>query len=635
MARRTAGVELRERACPTQQELRELSSGKLDEGRLEVIAGHVGACVSCQAFLAANRDESDTVIRQIRAACAPDVIIERGELSRIESELLARGPREESYEQAKDTRARPFPQSFDGYELGEFIGQGGMGTVYSAHQTRLRRPVVVKFLSPKRLGDADSIERFQREMEASGRFTHPHVILTHDAGEADGHFYIVMEQVNGVDLRQLLAWNGPLPVPAACELARQAAEGLACAHQHQVIHRDIKPSNLLVSRDGQVKVLDLGLAFLGRPDETHGRAGTADFMAPEQWSGAPVDARTDIYALGCTLYKLLTGRTPHEVTSVEQTAERQPEVPFPLSELRPDAPEALGALLIRMVAFHPADRIASMDEVVAALIPFSAGAELKSLVRPNGFALQDTKSRRHLSTLLSRSQSVLGRGTAWRGVGRAIIPLCLTLFSAAWMTGMLPVERLARTTNLLTNDPVLIADDGGWKLRASFSTTSDGSPLATSGDFAAWLCSAKTPLGYSKLRLQLSAADWLDGTGVFFAAVPDAEDSAWRYQAIMLKPILESGEPLALDLYWRSVETTNSLGGQALAMQRIPWPDPNDPHELELELGFLGLKQVSWDGKLLTELAQPVTSPPAYVPGGLGLLNGCGTTRFHHFTLTH
>ena len=169
--------------------------------------------------------------------------------------------------------------------------------------TRLKRPVAIKVLPAGRLHDPQAIARFQREMEAVGKLDHPNLVHAHDAGEAEGQHYLVMEFLDGTDLRKLVRSSGPLPVADACEVVRQAALGLQYAHEHGLIHRDVKPSNLMLTRDGTVKVLDLGLARLtdetAMPGDMTGTGqvvGTGDFIAPEQGRilEKPTPARTSI-----------------------------------------------------------------------------------------------------------------------------------------------------------------------------------------------------------------------------------------------------------------------------------------------------------------------------------------------------
>jgi serine/threonine protein kinase/WD40 repeat protein len=278
------------------------------------------------------------------------------------------------------------------YRLLEQIGAGGMGTVYRAEHTKLKRIVALKLLPPSRVQDARAIARFEREMEAIGRLDHPSVVRATDAGEYGGSHYLVMEYVDGIDLANLSQQEGPLPVADACELIRQSAVGLQYIHEHGLVHRDVKPSNLMLTSAGQVKILDLGLALL-RSDELRGpltdsgqAMGTADYMAPEQAiDSRQVDIRADIYSLGCTLYRLLAGRAPFAAPEYPGVVERilaHINDPVPsLRSFRTDLPVDLEAVVDQMLAKKPGGRFTTPREVAQSLEPFAAGSNLHGLTR--------------------------------------------------------------------------------------------------------------------------------------------------------------------------------------------------------------------------------------------------------------
>jgi tRNA A-37 threonylcarbamoyl transferase component Bud32 len=206
-----------------------------------------------------------------------------------------------------------FPQ----LDFTEFIGQGGMGAVYKARQTKLDRTVAVKILPAEWGRDPAFAERFAREARALARLSHPHIVAVHDFGEAGGLFYLVMEFVDGVNLRQLLEC-GRLQPEQALQIVPQICEALQYAHEEGIVHRDIKPENILLDRRGQVKIADFGLAKLMRPSAaeftltgTRQVMGTLNYMAPEQRTRPQdVDHRADIYSLGVVLYEMLTGQLP-------------------------------------------------------------------------------------------------------------------------------------------------------------------------------------------------------------------------------------------------------------------------------------------------------------------------------------
>ncbi len=282
------------------------------------------------------------------------------------------------------------------YELLKKLGQGGMGTVYKAQHVRLKRVVALKVLPKNRLGNTEAIARFEREVEAVGRLDHPNIVRAMDAREVEGIRFLVMEHVDGLDLSEVVERCGPLSVADACEAIRQAALGLQCSEENGLVHRDIKPSNLMLSADGHIKVLDLGLAQFQEAETLDGGVtgigqvmGTPDYMSPEQaLESHTVDIRTDIYSLGCTLYYLLSGQPPfggskYDTPMKKVTGHIRDAVP-PIDGVRPDLPKPLVALLERMLAKDPSQRVARPSDVVNALAPFCEGSKLIGLLRERG-----------------------------------------------------------------------------------------------------------------------------------------------------------------------------------------------------------------------------------------------------------
>lgn len=270
------------------------------------------------------------------------------------------------------------------YKLLAHIGSGGMSEVYLAEHVRLARRVAIKILPVDRVKQGSYLERFEIEARASAMLDHPNLVRIHDFGNVGSLHYLVMEYIEGDDLAARVRKEGPLPISDAVEIIAQAAEGLQHAHAKGLVHRDVKPSNLLQARGGCVKVLDLGLALVdqdeigsltARYDE--GILGTADYLAPEQvLDSHAVDARSDIYSLGCTLYFLLSGRPPFPKGTVPQKmlAHLKRE-PVPVSDLRLDVPEELRAIVTKMMAKDRKDRYRSCREVAAVLRDWSVRAQ--------------------------------------------------------------------------------------------------------------------------------------------------------------------------------------------------------------------------------------------------------------------
>jgi WD40 repeat protein/serine/threonine protein kinase len=276
------------------------------------------------------------------------------------------------------------------YIIEDRLGEGAMGQVFRARHRMLKRRVALKLVRKERLANPEAVQRFYREVQAAAQLSHPNIVLAYDADHVRETYFFAMEYVDGVDLARLVKESGPLPIATACDYIRQAALGLQHAFERGMVHRDIKPSNLLVTRpnkkasdsDAQpvVKILDMGLVRVESPIPASGRhaggltqleaiLGTPDYIAPEQARDAhSADIRADLYSLGCTFYFLLTGRVPYPGNaSVEKLLKHWLEVPQPASELRPDLPAEVDAILRRLMAKRPEDRFQTPAEVAAAL----------------------------------------------------------------------------------------------------------------------------------------------------------------------------------------------------------------------------------------------------------------------------
>jgi WD40 repeat protein/tRNA A-37 threonylcarbamoyl transferase component Bud32 len=281
------------------------------------------------------------------------------------------------------------------YVLLERLGEGGMGQVFKARNWKLGKIVALKIIRKERLANADAVRRFHREIRVAGQLSHPNIVLAYDADEVGGTHVFAMEYVEGQDLARLVKDKGPLPVALACDCARQAARGLQHAFEKGMVHRDIKPHNLLLTPQGIVKILDMGLARLtpvGDDSESTTTVtqegavmGTPDYMAPEQAEESHgVDIRADLYSLGCTLYHLLAGRPPFVGgTLLQKLRKHQSDRPVPLEQLRPEVPPAVAAVASRLMAKRPEDRYQTPAEAAAALaacanLPPSAAASCTS-----------------------------------------------------------------------------------------------------------------------------------------------------------------------------------------------------------------------------------------------------------------
>jgi serine/threonine protein kinase len=239
------------------------------------------------------------------------------------------------------------------YQLGSLLGAGGMARVNLATDRVLERQVAVKVLSPSDAQDPVFVERFRREARAAARLSHPNIVAVFDSGSDADQPYLVMEYVPGQSLAQLLARQGRLAPRRAVELAIQVCAALAAAHAQGLVHRDIKPANVLVSPDGQVQVSDFGIVKAAAATTLTGTGtvlGTAAYLSPEQAQGGPVDARSDLYGLGCVLYELLCGSPPFgsgaDRSPVAVATRHVSEPPEPPSARNPQVDPALEAVVL-------------------------------------------------------------------------------------------------------------------------------------------------------------------------------------------------------------------------------------------------------------------------------------------------
>ena len=263
-----------------------------------------------------------------------------------------------------------------GYRVEAFISRGGMAVVYRAHDRRLGRRVALKLLAPELSQDERFQQRFLRESRLAASLDHPNIIPIYEAGEASGLLYIVMRYVEGSDLKAVLDREGPLDLPRITSILRQVGAALDAAHGRGLVHRDVKPGNILIASGtgredpDHVYLTDFGLTKRSSSlsgQTTSGRfIGTMDYVAPEQIGGKPVDARTDIYSLGCVLYQSLTGDLPFDRDDEAallwaHLVEQSP----PVSSFRPELPPGLDAVVAKAMAKVPEDRYGACRELVA------------------------------------------------------------------------------------------------------------------------------------------------------------------------------------------------------------------------------------------------------------------------------
>src|SRR6266542_3234038 len=272
------------------------------------------------------------------------------------------------------------------YRLLDQLGAGGMATVYKAYHAAMDRYVAIKVLPQHLTRDPNFRARFQREARAIARLEHLYILPVYDAGEDEGIPYLVMRYTDSGDLSDLIARQS-LTIARAVQLISQVAAGLAYAHRLGVIHRDVKPANVLLSRAGDVLLTDFGIAKIYEETlqlTSEGTmVGTPAYMAPEQVQGQPVDARTDIYALGVVLYQALTGECPFMAETPLAVALMHIHNPLrPPRQLNPNIPESIERIILRAMAKNPSDRFQTADEMAEALQQALTGLSRPTAVLP-------------------------------------------------------------------------------------------------------------------------------------------------------------------------------------------------------------------------------------------------------------
>lgn len=413
----------------TQRQLSAYCVGETTDSEAETIALHVSTCATCETALEKlqhDLTEGSALLRMLREGSCEKPF--ESEPERNEALIRAR----RVWSRLRDVMPlvdddpeiiSKTPAKLRDYELIRPLGHGGMGTVYLARHNRLDKCVAIKLIRPEHEMDPERADLFDREMKAAGRMEHANIVRALDAGETEGVRYLVMEFVEGQTAAEHIAQHGTMSVATASMVVQQVAAGLRHIHQLGFIHRDIKPSNLMLCSESgsgtggttqgsenlpavRTKILDFGIARLSEQTDsgltTNDQViGSFDYIAPEQTRNAPsVDARADIYSLGCTFYFLLTGHRPFAGSSVaDKLVAHQLDEPRPINDFRDDIPPDLVRVVNRMMSKSPADRFQSAAEVEAALAEWST----PSIPQPTGL---NGKSNEH-GSLPVKSPTIL------------------------------------------------------------------------------------------------------------------------------------------------------------------------------------------------------------------------------------
>ncbi len=328
-------------------------------------------------------------------------------------------------------------QLSDRYQLGETLGFGGMSEVHLARDTRLHRDVAVKVLRADLARDPSFYLRFRREAQNAAALNHPAIVAVYDTGEADtpnGPLpYIVMEYVDGDTLRDIVHAEGPMAPRRALEVIADACQALNFSHQHGIIHRDVKPANIMISKNRAVKVMDFGIARAladtgNSVTQTAAVIGTAQYLSPEQARGETVDARSDVYSLGCVLYEMLTGQPPFiGDTPVAVAYQHVREDPVPPSQKRAGISPELDAVVLKALTKNPDNRYQSAAEMRADLVRVHSGEkpEAPKVLTPDERTQMMAASRPGVRPDGAAAPANYGYDTPHRSVRRWLVPLAI------------------------------------------------------------------------------------------------------------------------------------------------------------------------------------------------------------------
>jgi tRNA A-37 threonylcarbamoyl transferase component Bud32 len=482
-------------AHPSAQALALFGHGKLSQAQTATVAAHLETCAGC---------------RQAVASLPPDSFLGKVQAAKPGGTVLpANAPKLKAVAAAPVPGVPPELANHPKFRILRELGKGGMGVIYLAEHRVMEKQVALKVISPAVLDNPDALARFQAEVRAAGKLDHQNIARAYDADQAGELHFLVMEYVEGQSLAQLLERKGPLPVASACHCACQAALGLQHAFEKGMVHRDIKPQNLMLTPKGQVKVLDFGLARMRsertaspRLTQLESFMGTPEYVSPEQATDArSADIRADIYSLGCTLYALLTGRSPfREDTMVKLVLAHIEKEPRPLHELRPDVQAELSAVVAKMLAKDPAQRFQRPVEAAQALAPFikkakspehrdPAPAELA--IAPNPFAfitdVAPVPRRGPGLRATNHGRTVLLKETPARFRGRRLFVIAISvLFLLAGLLGA-AVYRIATDQGELVietdNDDVEVVVSKGGQVVKILDTKSGQHVTLNSGDY--------------------------------------------------------------------------------------------------------------------------------------------------------
>ncbi len=521
--------------CPEPLKLKQLLHGRLDEASAESIAVHLEDCSDCQGKLQVFEQEPFDLGIDEAALSQGNLGFEQESACRwataLAMEVVQDSPSSETHGDFE------LPMELGDYRLLEPVAKGGMGVVYRAQHMRLGREVAVKIIAGARLSDKRTLQRFEAEMRALGRLSHPNIVAALDARELAGQPVLIMEFVNGLALNEIVRRLGPLPADCVAAIGRSVAAALEYASRNGLIHRDVKPSNIMINESGEVKLLDLGLArFQLSQQEADDRTttgfalGTADYMSPEQIQDARnVDVRSDLYSLGCTLFKLLTGKVPYDderyVTNFAKLSAHVAQEPIVIPSKFKTASIELVQIIEHLTAKSITDRPTTAQDVSLRLDKLASTADLARLVN---VAKRTALQIKHESPSaeLPKSKPIVASGKRfvppWLGwcVAASLLPIGI------WLGTWLTVEKAdgTKTRVELPNNATASISEAG-DINVKTGTSANGWNSASPNQFGTYgqpVYGPTPPPGYGYnesinpyLTNPPQAARWDPTTGVY------------------------------------------------------------------------------------------------------------------------
>ena len=528
--------------------------------------------------------------------------------------------------------------TFGQYQVYSFLGRGGMGDVYRARSIGLGRWCAIKVITPNRILDHKSGKQFKNEMKAIGSLKpHTNVVTAYDAGELNGCYYLAMELVDGGNLEEFTHQfpEGRLPIDLACEVILQAAKGLQHAHQHELLHCDLKPSNLLLSSDGTVKIADLGTARPipfhenGSPHDPERRqiVGTVDYMAPELMNGGSLSQQSDLYSLGCTFYRLITGTVPFPRTNYESRLQQlealQSHAHVPVSQIRPNTPSVIARIIDQLLEKQPSDRISSASEVAELIDDYEGETLLASHTEKLSNQFHETPvselSIDQLEQLLPPPRSAfLGSWGKLSAFVACVITIALVL--GWWLSKPNNVFNEPGTFSLLEAAPIaILAEDNDKQVldrehNELLISAEDHLSLVQLGETQAQRYEVSIDLGWQGNSLGSQ-------TGFFWGynkgTSADGEP-CFAMQALIIQPDPNSTDLLierhVIDFF---PFKTKKIQTNSLTSTIIKAP-PNGRRELVVGINEFGLEYVYWCGASKKNLIGPLLDDQTFKVGHRG-----------------